>query len=159
MNIKQPKRGLRIVSAFEAIKGLLVLLAGCGLLAYLHRDLHLAAERLVRHFRLNPASHYPQIFVDLANHITDRSLWLLALAALLYSAVRFIEAYGLWQQRPWAAWFGAIMSGVYVPIELFELLRKVTWPVVSLLIVNVAIVWYLASLLYQSKWKRSPGRK
>jgi uncharacterized membrane protein (DUF2068 family) len=159
MNIRQQKRGLRIVSAFEAIKGLLVLLAGFGLLAYLHRDLHINAERLVRHFHLNPASHYPQIFVDLANHTTDRSLWLLALAALLYSAVRFIEAYGLWQQRPWAEWFGAIMSGLYVPIEILELLRKVAWPAVSLLIVNVAIVGYLSSLLYKSKRKRSPDGK
>jgi uncharacterized membrane protein (DUF2068 family) len=159
MNIQQPKHGLRIVSAFEAIKGLLVLLAGCGLLAYVHRDLNVAAERLVRHFHLNPASRYPQIFIDLANHITDRQLWLLALAALLYSAVRFIEAYGLWQQRPWAEWFGAIMSGIYVPIELCELLHKVAWPALSLLVVNVAIVWYLACLLYQSKLKRNRARE
>lgn len=159
MNIKHPKRGLRIVSVFEAIKGLLVLLAGCGLLAYIHEDLYLAAERLVRHFHLNPASRYPRIFADLANHITDRQLWLLALSAFLYSVVRFVESYGLWRQRPWAEWFGAVMSGIYIPIELFELLRRVTWPALSLLIVNVAIVWYLTSLLYQSKRVRNRGEK
>lgn len=89
---EQVNDGLRIVSAFEALKGLLVLLAGSGLLAYIHKDLHLAAEQLVRHSHLNPASHYPCIFLDLADHVTDGQLWVLAFSALLYATVRFSEA-------------------------------------------------------------------
>ena len=75
------KDGLRVVSIFEAAKGLLVLLVGFGLSAYIHKDLHLAAERLVRHFHLNPASRYPLIFLDLADHVTDTQLWALALSS------------------------------------------------------------------------------
>jgi uncharacterized membrane protein (DUF2068 family) len=145
------KGGLRVVSIFEAIKGLLVLLAGCGVLAFIHRDLHLAAEQLVRHFHLNPASRYPRIFLDLADHVSDAQLWLMALSALLYSAVRFVEAYGLWLQRKWAEWFGLLTGGIYVPIELLELIRKITWPRVTVLSVNAAIVAYLAYILYQSR--------
>lgn len=148
------KGGLRVVSIFEAAKGLLVLLTGFGLLAYIHKDLHLAAERIVRLFHLNPASRYPQIFIDLADRVTDAQLWVLALSALLYAVVRFVEAYGLWLQRRWAEWFGLFAGGIYVPIELFEITRKVSWPRVALLIVNTGIVVYLSLILYQSRQKR-----
>jgi len=40
-------------------------------------------------------------------------LWALALAAMLYAAVRFAEAYGLWHGRSWAEWF-AILTGGYI---------------------------------------------
>ncbi len=152
------KGGLRVVSIFEATKGLLVLLTGFGLLAYIHEDLHVAAERLVRHFHLNPARHYPRIFLDLTDHVTDGQLWLMALFALLYSLVRFIEAYGLWHERHWAEWFGLIMGGIYLPLELFEIARGVTWPKVTLLIVNAGIVAYLSIIVYQSRQKRKHGK-
>jgi uncharacterized membrane protein (DUF2068 family) len=143
--------GLRIVAVFEAAKGLLVLLTGFGLLAFIHQDLHLAAEQLVRHMHLNPASHYPRIFIDLADRVSDGQLWVMALSALLYSTVRFAEAYGLWLQKQWAEWFAVLTGGMYIPVELFEMLRKTTWPRVTILSINVCIVVYLASVMYQSR--------
>ena len=153
------KNGLRVVSVFEATKGLFVLLAGFGLLAYIHKNLHLAAEQLVRHFHLNPASRYPRIFLDLADNVTDAQLWVLALSALLYAVIRFVEAYGLWLQRRWAEWFGLFAGAIYVPIEIVEVARKVTWPRVFLLIVNAAIVVYLAFILYLARQMRKQAGK
>ena len=153
------KTGLRIVSTFEAMKGLLVLLTGFGVLAYIHKDIHLGAQQLVRYFHLNPASRYPQIFIDLANHVTDGQLWVMALSALLYAMARFVEAYGLWHERRWAEWFGLLTGGTYVPLELFEITRGVTWPKVTLLIVNAGIVAYLSLILYQSRQKRKHAGK
>jgi uncharacterized membrane protein (DUF2068 family) len=153
------KGGLRVVSVFEAAKGLLVLLTGFGLLAFIHQDLHLAAEQLVRHMHLNPASHYPRIFIDLADHVSDGQLWVMALSALLYSVVRFVEAYGLWLQKQWAEWFAVLTGGMYIPVELFEMLRKTTWPRVTILSVNVFIVAYLAYIMYQSRQQGEQVRK
>jgi uncharacterized membrane protein (DUF2068 family) len=155
----QIKNGLRIVSLFEAAKGLLVLLTGFGVLLYIHRDLHLAAEQLVRHFHLNPASGYPRIFLDLADRVTDTQLWVLALSALLYAVLRLVEAYGLWLQRRWAELFGLVTGGIYVPLEIFEIARKVTWPRVTLLIVNAAIVAYLSLIVYRGRHKAAPVPK
>jgi uncharacterized membrane protein (DUF2068 family) len=159
MEREQGKGGLRVVSLFEATKGLLVLLAGFGLLEYIHKDLHLAAEHLVRRFHLNPASRYPRVFLDLAGNVTDAQLWVLALSALVYAVIRLVEAYGLWLQRRWAEWFGLLAGAIYVPIEIYEVVRKVTWPRVSLLIVNTAIVVYLASILYQAGQERARAGK
>jgi hypothetical protein len=41
-------RGVRSIAAFEASKGILVLLVGFGLLHLVHHDLQTIAERLVR---------------------------------------------------------------------------------------------------------------
>jgi uncharacterized membrane protein (DUF2068 family) len=151
MKRARTKSGLRIIAIFEAAKGILILLTGFGLLAYIHKDLHLAAEQLVRQFHLNPASHYPRIFLDLAGHVTDGQLWALASAALLYATARFIEAIGLWLQQQWAEWFGVLTGGLYIPLELFEIARGVTWPKVTLLVVNAGIVGYLAYVLRHAK--------
>ena len=143
--------GLRIVALFEGAKGILVLLSGFGLLSLIHKDLHLAASQLLRHLNLNPASHYPVIFLDAANRVTDVQLWFMAAAALLYAAVRIIEAFGLWTQRPWAEWFGLLTGGMYIPVELYEVLRGASWPKVTVLVVNSAIVLDLLVVILKSK--------
>ena len=142
--------GLRMVALLEGAKGLLVLLTGFGLLALVHKDIHRGAAELVQHFHLNPGSQYPRIFLDLADRLTDTRLWAMAAAALAYAVVRFIEAVGLWLQRRWAEMFGALTGGIYIPLEIYELLRGVTWPKVTVLIVNLWVVVYLVATLLRS---------
>ena len=67
-------------------------------------------------------------------------LVLLAAGALAYATVRFVEAYGLWRERVWAEWFAVASSGIYLPIEVWELAKGITWPRVLLFAVNLAIV-------------------
>jgi uncharacterized membrane protein (DUF2068 family) len=143
------------VALFEGAKGLLVLLAGFGLLSFVHKDLHGAAVRLVEHAHLNPASHYPRIFLDLTERITDTRLWSLALGAATYSMVRLIEAVGLWLRKSWAEWFAILTGVLYIPIEIFEVVQSVTWPRVTVLVVNLGVVGYLLLVLKRNGGKRA----
>jgi uncharacterized membrane protein (DUF2068 family) len=143
--------GLRVVALLEGAKGALVLLTGFGLLAFIHKDLHQAAEQLVRHFHINPASHYPRIFIDLSARTTDMKLWAMAIGAMFYAVIRFAEAAGLWMQRRWAEWFGLLTGGMYVPVEIYEVVRGVTWPKVTVLVVNAGVVAYLLMTVSRSK--------
>lgn len=152
------QRGLRVVAIFEGAKGGLVLVTGFGLLAFIHRGLHDAAEELVRHLHLNPARHYPRIFLDAAAQVTDAQLRLLALSALLYAVVRFIEAFGLWRRKRWAAWFGALSGGIYIPMELFGVAQRFSWARLTVLSVNLAIVAYLVyALTLHGRPPRNPS--
>ena len=146
-----PFRGVRIVAVVEAAKGALVLGAGLELFTLVHRDVQGIAERIVEHFHFNPASRYPRILLDAAGALTDERLVVLAMGAIAYATVRFIEAYGLWMQRRWAEWFAVVAGGLYIPIEIYELLRRVTWIRFGLLAVNVAVVAYLALVLWQTR--------
>jgi uncharacterized membrane protein (DUF2068 family) len=144
---KPHTRGLYIVALFEGAKGLIVLLVGFELLTFLHKDIHDAAMHLVKHFHLNPASHYPRIFLDLSENISDTKLWSMALAAATYSVVRIIEATGLWLRKAWAEWFAVLSGGIYIPIEIYEVFQRVTWPRVTVLTINFGIVSYLLIVL------------
>jgi uncharacterized membrane protein (DUF2068 family) len=139
----QSAAGLRAVALFEAAKGVLVLVVGLGLLSLVHQDAQKFGEEIVRFFHLNLAHHKPRIFVDFLNHIDDSELRLLALAALLYSAARLVEAYGLWRLRPWAEWLAIVSGGVYLPVELYELIRHATVVKAVVFPVNLCMVAYL----------------
>lgn len=142
--------GVRIVAVFEAAKGLLILLAGFGLLSIVHHDAQQVAEDIVRHFHLNPASRYPRIFIDVARNISDSRLWLMAGFALVYASIRLIEAYGLWRARRWAEWLAVLSGGLYVPIEVYEVLSGASWIKVGTLTVNICIVGYMSYVLKRS---------
>ena len=132
--------GLRAVAVFEAVKGLLVLIAAGMLYRLLRSDVQDAAEALVRHFHLNPARHTPRVFAETLVNFGNAHLIVLSLGAIAYAAVRFVEAYGLWHARSWAWGFGIISAGLYLPFELAELTRHVSWAGVVALIANIAIV-------------------
>jgi uncharacterized membrane protein (DUF2068 family) len=135
--------GVRAIAFFEAVKGALVLVAGFGLLALVHRDLEEIAERLVRHSHLNPASHYPRVFIEAAANTSDSRLRTLAALAFVYSTVRFVEAYGLWKMRAWAEWFAIISGFIYLPVEAYELIEKPTLIRAGVLVGNSLVVAYL----------------
>src|SRR6266446_4999160 len=80
--------GLHAVALFEATKGVLVLLVGFGLLALVHHDAQHVGEDIVERFHLNLAHHHPRILIDALAHLDNSRLRSLAVAALLYSAVR-----------------------------------------------------------------------
>lgn len=143
-------RALRAIALFEAAKGLLVLLAGFGLLSLVHHDAQQFAECLLVHAHLNPASRYPGIFVDLAKHLTESRLLLMAAGAAAYAVVRFIEAYGLWHSRRWAEWFAALSGGIYIPFEVFELYERATWINAGALVLNAAVVVVMLGSLFRA---------
>jgi uncharacterized membrane protein (DUF2068 family) len=151
--------GVRVIAALEAAKGLVILVAGLGLLRFVHQDLETLAEDLVRHFHLNPASRYPRIFLELAYRLSDVRLWLLALMAFAYASLRLVEAYGLWRQRRWAEWLAAGSGAIYVPIEIYELFAGVTPLRVATLTLNVAIVAYMGSMLWAARRDAPNGQR
>lgn len=142
---------LSIVAMLEALKGVVVIIGGFGLLSLLHHDTRHAAEGLIRHLHLNAARHYPHIFIDAAASLNDARLWALAAAAGAYSAVRLTEAYGLWNGRAWAEWLAAVSGGIYLPVEIYELSRGVTTLRVLTFTCNVLIVALMVRALMQRK--------
>ena len=138
-------KGERIVAIFEAAKGAIVLLAGLELLTIVHKNVQMIAEEIISQLHLNPAKHYPRIFIDLASHIGDNQLWMLAFFAVIYASLRLIEAYGLWCNMRWAQWLAVATGGIYVPLEIFELFLKFSWIKFATLLVNVGIVIYMSS--------------
>lgn len=147
--------GVRTIALLEAAKAALVLAAGLGLLGLVHRDVHALAAECIEQLHLNPARKYPRIFLDAASKLTDANLWMLAAMALAYAALRGAEAYGLWRDRRWAEWLGAVSGAIYLPVELYELWKGFSTIKFAALAVNLFIVAYLVGRLRNSR--REPG--
>src|ERR1700747_2725965 len=144
-------RALRAVASVEFVKGLLVLLAGFGVLSLVHRDAWDEAERFLEWLHISPEAHYAQVFLNLADQVTDAKLWGVAILALGYSALRFAESYGLWRERAWAEWLALISGAIYLPFEIFELARRPDWIRLAIFLINLAVVLYMAYLRVQAR--------
>jgi uncharacterized membrane protein (DUF2068 family) len=136
--------GLRGIAMFEAGKGLLAFAVAIWMFTLMHRDKVGLAERVLDALHISPDRHFYHRAMHFAENVTNRNLWLFIFGILGYTAIRFVEAYGLWMERLWAEWFALISGSLYIPLEIYELTRRpnlVRW---GILAINVAIVLYLA---------------
>src|SRR5262249_7450810 len=77
-------------------------------------------------------------------------LWLLAIGALVHSAIHFTEAYGLWHQREWAEWFALLSGASYLPGELYSLLHYASRLKWSMLVANAVVVLFMLIIRLKS---------
>jgi uncharacterized membrane protein (DUF2068 family) len=143
---KGGEAGLRAVAIFEASKGAVALLAASGLLVLWHADAQSVGDALARHLHLNPGRQHAGVLWS-AIQGAEAHLRLLAFGVLVYAGGRFTEAFGLWNQRAWAEWFGVVSGAVYVPLDLIELVRQPGLLSLSMLTLNLLVVGYLARQL------------
>ena len=139
-------KALRAVALVEFVKGLFVLLAGFGILSLVHRDAWDVAESFLEWLHVSPEAHYAQVFLNLADQVTDSKLWAVAGVAIAYSCLRFIEAYGLWMERAWAEWLALISGTIYLPFEIYEIARRPDAIRIAIFLINVVVVLYMAYL-------------
>jgi uncharacterized membrane protein (DUF2068 family) len=145
-------KGLRAVATLEFSKGVAVVLIAFGLISLVHRDTWDVAEGLLELLHIDPYRHFAQALLDLADRVTDSNLLSAAAIALVYSALRFVEAYGLWRARAWAEWLAFASGAIYLPFEIIKLTEKPGLVRVAVLVVNLAVVLYM---LYLRTWARS----
>ena len=143
------------MASLEFLKGLIVLLAGFGLLSLVHRDAWDVAESFLEWLHISPDAHYAQVFLNLADQVTDSKLWAVAIGALAYSSLRFAEAYGLWRARPWAEWLALVSGAIYLPFEIYEMAQRPDWVRLTIFLVNLAVVLYMAHLRLQARERAS----
>ena len=73
-----------------------------------------------------------------------RHTTLLAVGAMVYALLEGTEGVGLAMRRRWAEYLTVIATGLLIPYEAYEVIHKVTLFKVGALLLNVAVVGYLA---------------
>ena len=149
------KRALRVIALFELIKGVFVLLMGLCAMALVRRDAWLLAESLLALLHINTDRRSAQFFLDFADRVTDARLWAAAQIAFSYSVLRFIEAYGLWRERPWAEWVAFVSGTLFLPLEIRQLMRGITLLRSAWFLGNLVIVLYMAQVLRANHRRRA----
>ena len=75
--------------------------------------------------------------------VSLNDLYVVAAAAAVYAALEGTEAVGLWLSRRWAEYLTFIATVVFVPYEVYELTKSISWLKLLTLAINLLIVMYL----------------
>jgi uncharacterized membrane protein (DUF2068 family) len=150
------RQGLRTVAMLEAAKGVLVLLAAFGFVEVIfrHVDLEEVAQNLLYFFHVSPNLRLSHVLMHAAGRIMDTNVLTVVAIAMVYSSLRFLESYGLWRQRVWAEWLAIISGAIYLPYELYKLVRRPTPLHWVILLINIGVVVYIAWV----RWDDIKGR-
>ena len=133
---------IKAVAVYEVVKGVGALLAATALWSW-HTDLE--------HWLATATASWQQVFghfmalqVDSAVDIAQQASknWpLFLLLIFAYASLRFLEAYGLWQDKTWAYWFGVFGYGIFIPLEIYYLIvSPFDWFKLAILVLNIIIV-------------------
>ena len=143
---------LRVLAVERIARGLLLLLAAYAVVRFSHSKDSLRAlfDRDIPAAR--PLATQLNIDLDrsglvraMRHALTLRSHTLTVVAALLvaYAALEVVEGIGLWMLKRWAEYLTVVATAAFLPLEVRELVHRVTVLRVGALIVNIAAVLYL----------------
>jgi uncharacterized membrane protein (DUF2068 family) len=150
--VKKRAPTLYAIITIKLLKGLLFVTL--AIVAYTLSDNDLPAEyrNLLQHLRLSPERKF---WADLAvqiGQLTEAKVLWAAAGTLVYSLFSLVEGVGLMFRVSWAGWLAIGESAFFIPIEIYELVRRTvpdrphpghTVTVLVILGLNILIVWYL----------------
>ncbi len=140
-------QGLKTVAIVVGVKGISGIALGILALSMANHDVRPWAESLLAFIHLHAdgsIAHWLMGMADKVNHHREE----VAFVGFSYGAFKLVEAIGLWHEKRWAEWL-IVLSTIlcFMPIEIYELWVKVTPFKIGLIMLNVAIVAFMAMVL------------
>jgi uncharacterized membrane protein (DUF2068 family) len=136
-------RGLWLIAAFKLVKGLGLLILAIGVLKLLHKDVAAEVERWINLLRFDPHNHYVERLLAKLGRIDERRLEELSIGTFFYSALFLTEGVGLALRKRWAEYLTIVSTASLLPLEIYEIARRVTTARIVLLLINITVVVYL----------------
>jgi uncharacterized membrane protein (DUF2068 family) len=151
-----PSRGgfITIIAAFKLNKGLLLIALALGTLKLVHGDVEEVVVSWARHLHLRPEGRVISAGLERIGAMQPRTLETAAAGMLGYAALLLTEGVGLFLRKTWAEYLTIVATAVFIPLEVYEVVRHVTATRVAVIIVNVVIVAYLVVRVRRER--RSP---
>lgn len=139
--------GLVVIAVFKIVKGLLLLLVGLGLLKLVHAEIATLFSLLIEALHLDADSRLLHALVLKVDALQPHSVLMMGAVSLSYAGLLLIEGVGLWREVSWAAYLTVTSTSLLLPFEVYEVLQKVTALRISVLLLNLGIVFYLFTQL------------
>jgi uncharacterized membrane protein (DUF2068 family) len=143
--------GLRFIAAFKLFKGLVLFAVGIGAARLLHKGMAFEFERWADLFRVDPHNFYIHRLLEKFSILDDRQLKELSVGTFFYSALLLTEGTGLLLGKRWAEFFTIIATSSFLPLEVYELTKRVSWAKLIVLLLNLVVVAYLVIELRRNR--------
>jgi uncharacterized membrane protein (DUF2068 family) len=137
-------RGLLVIGVFKLLEAVFFALVGFGVLHFLHRDIGDAAVRLAERLRMDVDGRLMTWVLDHLDDITAHRLKVIGAATFFYAGLRVTEGVGLVLQKLWAEYLTIGVTVSFLPWEMYEIFRKPDMLRLGLLVINFAVLIYLA---------------
>ena len=141
---------LYFIVAIKLIKGAALLLLALGVFTLANKDLSDVFDQFLRWVHLDPERSFFQGIGYWLDTITPANVREVASGTFLCGLFLIVLGLGLAFRARWAIWLAIGESAFFIPIEIFELVRRPEtsqhqFPIglLVVLIINVVIVWYL----------------
>ncbi|MBS1822816.1 MAG: DUF2127 domain-containing protein [Acidobacteria bacterium] len=144
-------RGLLLIGLFKLGKALLFFALGIGAIHLLHKDLADEVLKLTTALKFDQESRFVNLLLEKVDLIDAHRLKQIGFATFAYSALALTEGIGLVLEKVWAEYLTLGLTVSFLPWELFELARHPNWFRLSLLLINLAVLWYLLWLLRKKR--------
>ena len=115
-----------------------------SMLTLLSKDMMVFTNQMIVFLNLDIEKDYVQELVGWLTNIKGGAIVGISSGMLVLGALNLIEAYGLHRRRRWAEWLTVIATSLFIPLELYEVIQEQTPVRIGALVINVAIVYYLA---------------
>lgn len=144
-------QGLLMIGLFKLSKSLFFFCIGIGALHLLHRDLGDEAMRIATALRFDPEGRFVGLVMEKVDAIDAHHLREIGFATFAYSALALTEGIGLLLEKVWAEYLTLSLTVLFLPWELYEIVRHVTPLHIGLLVINLLVLAYLLWLLDRKK--------
>ena len=134
---------LRTIIALKALGGVLFLLIGLGIFALINKDISDLADQVADSLGVDPENDYLLQLLEWLTGISPKKMVAIGLVTTLYSALLLTMAWGLHLGRVWADWLTIGATGLFIPVELYEVVWSLRLTYGVALAINVFVVWYL----------------
>jgi uncharacterized membrane protein (DUF2068 family) len=149
---------LLLIAVYKFCHALLFFAIGFGVHRLLHKDIADQIELLARHLRFNPESRLVNFILEKASLINDPVLRRIGFVVDCYATVTLIEGIGLYLEKAWGEFLTLAITASFLPWEIFEIVRRVTWIRVGLLTINILVFVYLLRLVIDRARHRTKSR-
>jgi len=144
-------RWVRVIGLLKTLKGVLLLVLATGGIRLLHKDVADEVIRWIERLNMDPHNHWFQKLVEKIADMDSRKLLVYTIGTFFYAGLFLTEGVGLMLTQYWAEWFAVIITGSFLPLEGYELIKKFHWFKLAVIIVNAAIVIYMVWRIRQKK--------
>ena len=156
---RRHRAGLVLIAAYKLLGAVLLFAVGIGALKLVHKDIDdVVWHALVEVLHRNPESRLVNFIFEKAELLNDPLLRRIGFAAFCYSGLGVLEAMGLYLEKVWGEFLTLAITGSFLPLELHELVKRVTWVRAGLLVVNAAVVVYLLWVIGEKAAERTRRR-
>jgi uncharacterized membrane protein (DUF2068 family) len=142
---------LILIAVYKSLQALLFVAVGIGAFRLLHKDIGDVLDSFREALHFSPESRLVNFILDKASLIDDPMLRRIGAVAFSYAALSFAEGIGLYLEKAWGELLTLIITASFLPWEIFEVFRHVTWVRIGLLLINTLVFLYLLKLVAERR--------